>query len=200
MGFSTWWLYLWPGLPGLWLRGQVRGLLVAILFTISLNLALVATFVWPEWFPVTLVAACWLVTAVIWIVSAWNSHNELVADSALPKNAASFQELLEAAQAHYLRRHWLEAETTLNALLEQQSDEQLSRSGIRAGTGERKWAIPARLMLAALLRRTQRWPEAQRQLDHLANLTERGKWDMEIRREQARLTELQQPVSEASSP
>lgn len=177
MGFSTWWLYLWPGLPGLWLRGQIRGLCVAILFTLLLNLALVATFVWPEWVPFALVIACWALAAVIWISSAWNSHYKFAAETALPKNAASLEAQLVAAQGLYLRRHWLEAESALSGLAEHAADDRTT--------------ILARLMLAALFRRTERWSDAQQQLDYLANLPERGKWDAEIRREQARLTDLQ---------
>lgn len=174
------WMCAWPGLPWLWQGGQIRGLIAAVLFTILLNGALVATFVWPEWLGSMPVAALWLAIGTIWLVSAWNSHSHFRTRSTLPKcdePRETVRESADRAQRHYLQGHWLEAEAELRRLLARS----LEPEGIAF----------ARLTLSAVFRRTHRWDEAQLELGYLANLPECEKWKAEIQRATQRLSSEQ---------
>jgi hypothetical protein len=186
MQFFDCWMYVWPGLPWIWLRGQFRGLLTAALFAVLLNLALVTTFVWPEWLPFLPRSAFWIGLFGFWSVSAWNSHRWLKAHARLPKNRPSHAEqeplradaergiLLERAVQLYLQRRWPDAESGLRRIVE------------GAGTDDAK--MFARLTLAALYRRTGRPELAFQELDHLAGMPGNGKWVYEVQRERSRLS------------
>ena len=82
----------------------------------------------------------------------------------------SFAEALD----HYLKGDYYQAEQILEGLL---------RRNVRD--------LDARLMLATLLRRTGRLDEAARQLDVLATIGRRGKWELEIEDERERLAEAE---------
>ena len=37
---------VWPGLPWLWLRGSFAGLVLAIAFAVTVDVAILTTFIW----------------------------------------------------------------------------------------------------------------------------------------------------------
>lgn len=161
----------WPGLPGLWFRGQMSSLLVAIGFSILLNLALVSSFLWPWSLGETFPFVAWPMIFLIWGTSSWMAYNgltdvmsvpatEKVADSKRPDT------LFIQAQREYLGGHWEEAEALLNR---------------RIGNVPRD--IESRLMLATLLRHTRRLDEARDQISAIQRYDEAAEWDFEIDRE-----------------
>ena len=166
----------WPGLAHLWLRGSYPALIGAIGFSLVLNLALVATFLWPallgEFFPVI----AWPIIFLVWLISCWTSLSVVQQLSGPPKmsseqerndfsaeksgiiNYDSQSDLDEApshtlfnrAQREYLKGHWIDAETLLKERLDQ---------------AERD--IEARLLLATLFRHTGKLDLASFQLEQM---------------------------------
>lgn len=167
----------WPGLPGLWYRGNTSSLMVAVGFSILLNLALVSSFLWPwslgEIFPLV----AWPVISLIWVASALVTYKnlpDLMSVRAVPtlNEAQNGDTLFIQAQREYLGGHWSEAEGLLKRQLI---------------TSPRD--IEARLLLATLLRHSRRLPEAVEELNNIHKYDESVNWIFEIRREQ-KLIEL----------
>jgi len=161
---------LWPGLPQLWWRGDWRGLLTAVCFALAVNLGLLASFVWLDWFPGWAVTGGWIAALGYWLASIWHGHRWLTDFRGDCQNPAR-EHLFVQAQTEYLRGHWLEAEALLKRLAAEP-----------AGDAE------AQLTLATLYRRTRRFAEAETMLEQLERTDEARPWLTEIRRER-RLTE-----------
>src|SRR4051812_36203066 len=68
-------LSFWPGLAQIWSGQEVLGLILAILFTASLNLAIVARFIWTEAFapgwPAFLTAFAFLIWFASFFYTLW---------------------------------------------------------------------------------------------------------------------------------
>jgi hypothetical protein len=161
---------LWPGLPQLWWRGDWRGLLTAVSFALAVNLGLLASFIWLDWFPGWAVTGGWIAAFGYWLASIWHGHRWLADFRGDYQNPAR-EGLFVQAQTEYLRGHWLEAETLLKRLAAES-----------AGDAE------AQLILATLYRRTRRFAEAETVLEKLERTDRARPWLIEIRRER-RLTE-----------
>ncbi len=167
----------WPGLPGLWYRGDTSSLLVAVGFSILLNLALVSSFLWPwslgEIFPLV----AWPIISLIWVTSALITYRNLpdlmsVTAKTGPSDHQQSDTLFIQAQREYLGGHWSEAEALLKRCLSHSPRD-----------------IEARLLLATLLRHCRRLPEAVEELNNINKYDESVNWIFEIRREQ-KLIEL----------
>ncbi len=171
MQSSTYIICLWPGLPRLWIRGDWVALAVAVAFAAALNLALVASFIWPNLLPDSLTLAGWIVLGTIWLGSVVQAHRSLPHLREPPQ--VNDRGLFIQAQNEYLKGHWFEAETLLRRLLRQCSRD-----------------VDARLMLATLYRRTKRYDEAIKQLDRMVGLVEGAKWRSEIAQERDTLKRL----------
>lgn len=173
-------LCLWPGLARLWLRGEIRSLLVAFGFGGSLNALLVATLIWPEIAPAPLWGSGLAAAALWWLVAgilAWRELPELLAATADDPHKGLFT----TAQAEYLKGNWLEAESAVRKLLRQSPRD-----------------AEAQLLWAALLRRTARLDRARQALQDLSRLEAASSWQHEIRTEREllrRLTEQQRLAS-----
>lgn len=163
---------LWPGMPWAWLRGSRSGLLLAIAFGIALDIAVVATWVWPALLEPRLLIGLWTATAIIWAMSTGSAVAAFPAALESGTTAATESLFLQARDA-YLARDWLLAETRLRALLT-----------LSPTDGE------AQLLLGTLLRRAGRTPEARRALEQLARSDSGRPWQPVITRELALLTEL----------
>lgn len=161
----------WPGLPGLWFRGQVSSLLVAIGFSILLNLALVSSFLWPWSLGETFPMVAWPMVLLIWGCSALVAYRGLPDLMAVPTSEKVAvpdrpDTLFIQAQREYLGGHWEEAETLLLRRIQRQPRD-----------------AEARLLLATMLRHTRRLDEATNQLDDLERYDESLEWRFEIDRE-----------------
>jgi len=171
-----WATYLWPGLPQLWRQGLWTGLALAVGFGMLLNVALLASFVWLELLgPVTL-RLVWLAVGCLWVVSAaataW--HGWGVA----PRLAVSAEAMFREALGEYLRENWFEAEQRLLKLLEAHPRD-----------------AEARLLLATLLRHTERYAEAALQLGRLELLKDAQRWTLEMNVEKQLLAESRERVA-----
>jgi hypothetical protein len=182
----------WPGLAHLWLRGSYTALVWAIGFSLLLNLALVATFLWPALLGVLFSAVVWPIIFLVWLVSSWTSVN-MVQKLSVPPRMSSEQErtdfsaeksgiinhddqsdlstvvshtLFNRAQREYLKGHWTQAETLLKQRLEQ---------------AERD--IEARLLLATLFRHSGKLDLAVHQLEQMRRFDDAVHWNFEIQRE-----------------
>jgi cytochrome c-type biogenesis protein CcmH/NrfG len=80
----------------------------------------------------------------------------------------------QSAQHEYLRGHWIECETRLLRLL-----------------GAHPQDVEARLLLASVRRRTDRWKEARQALQELKRDEAAGRWKLEMEAEESRIDELE---------
>jgi predicted Zn-dependent protease len=148
-------------------------LAVAVTAAGLLNVALVGSFIWSDLFARQMRIIGWVFLGVAWSVSAgvsaWRQRREESQDRTPGEDW--FGEALDG----YLKGNWVEAERLLGRLLERDRRD-----------------LEARLMLATLLRRTKRFDEATRQLNHLVRMEGSQHWALEIRREGELLTEARQ--------
>lgn len=175
MRLAAIWMCFWPGLARLWLRGQWSGLLSAILFAASLNLALVTTFVWTDLVGSTFPRFAWLVISVVWLVTAWRSFWSLPKLSSPDFDSSLIEDLFLQAQTEYLCGPGPEAESLLRRILRINPED-----------------VDTRLMLATLYRHTRRLDEARSQLKMIQQQPGSGKWYMEVQREHQLLSRLAQ--------
>jgi hypothetical protein len=168
---------LWPGFAQAWIWGNWRGLLLAIGFAGALNLALTVTFAWPRW-PAeapagTTAAAAWLLVLGLWGLGFAGLRRDWgkLATRQKPGANAEVESWFTAAQAEYLKGHWLEAETLVRQILARQP-----------GDAE------AWLLLVSLHRRTGRHAEARRSLIEMKDMPAAAKWSREIETELAHLS------------
>ena len=171
------WTVVWPGLSRLWLRGQWRGLALAMGFAAALNGLLVATFLWPrligtDSWSVVFSALGWPALLCFWGASVWNTWR-LLPRLQPGADAHGDDALFLRAQTEYLRGHWYEAEKLLVRLLADSPRD-----------------ADAHLLLASLFRHTRRYEEAQRQWDLLERLDNGARWLFEIDEERRRLADL----------
>ena len=162
---------VWPGLPWLWLRGSVAGLVLALSFAVALDMAIMATWIWTEFFELPLVIGLWAGVAVVWVIATVSAAATFPAPLQTGPNAAA-DALFTAARDAYLARDWLAAETKLRSLLV-----------VRPTDGE------AQLLLGTLLRRVGRLREARAALEALSRSDAGAPWRSAIARELGRVAE-----------
>jgi predicted Zn-dependent protease len=123
--------------------------------------------------------AAWVLVLGFWVLGIRRGLGEL----SRPRRAAApvqpqLDEWFQQAQTEYLRGHWIEAETLLSKLLVQQPHD-----------------AEARLLLASILRRTQRLSASRKALTDLSSDETAARWTWEIQAELARISasEEEQP-------
>ena len=171
MTYTRYLTLLWPGLPWLWLRGSVAGLVLAVAFAVALDMAILLTWVWTELLPREFALGLWAATAGVWAVATLSAVTTFPPPLPTGRNEAA-EALFVAARDAYLGRDWLAAETKLRGLLV-----------VAPTDGE------AQLLLATLLRRVDRRGEARTALEKLARSDAGRPWLAVIRRELSRLEE-----------
>lgn len=168
----------WPGLPRLWYRGDTAALAMAILFGLALNMALVATFAWPDWLSPWSVRMLWVTLLLVSPVAAvrnylaWPSIQHPIVPSV--DRDAMFTE----AQTSYLRGDYFEAEAALH--------------GVFAGG---KQDIESAILMVSILRRTRRLAQAMYCIDRLLLLDSAATWTYELKLERQR---IEKEMSEAN--
>ena len=175
-----WAVYLWPGLASIHDRGSWFGLFVAFAFASVLNLLLATTLVWTEVEPFTghTRIVIWCVTVVAWGtigVFGWTRRDTR---KTIPGGDQRGDDLMSEVQEFYLQRNWFEAEKRLKRMIRRNPRD-----------------VDARLMLASVLRRSDRPADAVSQLDRLERLEGIDRWRWEIDRER-RLLGDSTPFSE----
>ena len=172
----------WPGLPQLWLRGDWRGLAAALTFSALLNSGIAASFLWPGRLPAAAVVTIWAATAGFWCWTLWRTQAD--ADQIAPiAGGPAVEALFRSAQAQYLQGQWSDAEATLQRILRRQADD-----------------AEARLLLAAVFRRRQRWDDAVACLLELQQWDGAKRWRNEIQNELEEIEHARRPgVAESQS-
>ena len=158
---------VWPGLPWLWLRGSRSGLLLALAFAVTLDVAVTVTFIWSELVGLEPTIALWTAAAAVWMVSAVSAAAAFPPPIPRPRGAA-LDALFVRARDAYLARDWLAAQARLEELL-----------AIAPTDGE------AQLLWGTLLRRIGRHAEAREALAKLSRSDSGGRWQTAIARELA---------------
>ena len=176
---------LWPGLPKLWYAGDRVGLGMAVVFSLAANGLLIVSFSgagvtershvsmfgsWLGW--------SWVLFLAVWIgcVVTQARQSALAANAVEPwhpqedAKRASLAALFQDAQVAYLGRNWVSAETLVRSLLHEQSRD-----------------VESRLLLVSILRETQRFDEALRELKWIEETDGSGFWIQEVRRERQRI-------------
>ncbi len=165
-------LCCWPGLAGLWLRGHWSSLFVAVGFSLLLNLALVSSFVWPGILGPEAGFLIWPTVIGCWLIFGWVSWQYIdqfeIAEETPKSSGSSDDTLFNQAQTEYLKGEFTQAELLLAQRLQAESRD-----------------AEARLLLASLYRRTDRFEKALGQLDKLQRLDSGIRWQFEMKRERA---------------
>jgi len=173
---------LWPGLPWLWLRGSLPGLVVALGFAVTLDIAVLTTWIWSDLVDLPARLALWVATAVIWALATASALSAFPPPLAAGRDAESDTLYVKARNA-YLAHDWLTAESTLRTLLQRDTTD-----------GE------AQLLLGTLLRRVGRLDEARAALDQLSRADAGLVWQSAIVRELARIADDGRPVADIVEP
>jgi hypothetical protein len=172
---------VWPGLPWLWLRGSVAGLVLALAFAVALDMAIIATWVWTEFLELPIVIGLWAGVATVWGIATASAATTFPASLQSGPDAAA-DALFTAARDAYLARDWLAAETKLQSLLV-----------VRPTDGE------AQLLLGTLLRRVGRLREARAALEALSRSDAGAPWRPAIARELGRVAEADADETDTSA-
>lgn len=170
MGFLRYMTLIWPGMPWLWLRGSFAGLVLALAFALTIDVAVFTTWIWSELVDFRLSLALWTATAVVWLIATGSALTGFPTPIPSGRDAAMDAMFVKARDA-YLARDWLSAETTLRSLLD-----------LSPTDGE------AQLLLGTLLRRVNRFDEATAALEILARSDAGVPWKPAIARELDRIT------------
>lgn len=181
MGFARYLTLVWPGMPWLWLRGSLAGLVLALAFALALDVAVFTTWIWSELVDFRLSLALWTATAVVWLIATVSAVTGFPPPIPHGRDAAADALFVKARDA-YLARDWLAAETKLRALLD-----------LSPTDGE------AQLLLGTLLRRVGRLDEAEAAFATLSRSDAGGPWLPSIARELERIASARQP-SAAGNP
>jgi len=172
---------VWPGLPWLWLRGSMAGLVLATAFAITLDVAIVTTFIWPGLVELPLTIGCWTAAGLVWLASTVSALAAFPAALASPP-PAEVDPLFIRARDDYLARDWLTAEIRLREVLDASPTD-----------GE------AQLLLGTLLRRVGRLEEARAALEKLAASDSGIPWRQAIAAEQRRVAAARKDGSGSSA-
>jgi len=142
-------MYLWPGLPQLAKEGSWAALAVAVGFAALVNAALCGTLVWDELVASGMRTVLWAAVGSVWIASVaatcrWHRRQ------AAWQSGGPARDALAAAQDHYLKGNWFEAEQILAGLIRRNPRD-----------------VDAGLMRASLFRHTRRFVEAAGELERI---------------------------------
>ncbi len=169
MDFRIYATCLWPGLPRVWFRGELHGLLSAMAMALGLNGLIILRFIYPEWLVSPGVRFVGWLLVLVWLVAVVRGYRALP-HLIMPRRAARTQDHFVDAQRSFLRGNWVEAEQLLRANLQVEQRD-----------------APSLLLLAAVYRITGRIPMAQQCLEALQGLEAGDAWWLEVRAERERL-------------
>ena len=154
---------LWPGLPDLWFRGDWSSLGISVIFSVSLNLALLGTFVWPEWYPSWMIRLLWsgiILSSGFFFLQSYKRWSKITGSY---QSDAKTNERLIVAQHHYLCGNYFEAEALIQKIVVDGNQD-----------------IEALLLLVSILRRTRRGQQALQWIDRISLCENAGNWRREL--------------------
>ncbi len=164
----------WPGLPQLWYRSQWSALAYAMFFAAALNLALLSTFYWYQWYPLWLNRLLWF---SVFTASIWSAMKSLPTWNSLvnPPVPANLDSRFMDAQRQYLQGNYIEAEGVLIKLLDRNPED-----------------AEAMLLLGTICRRTKRSKQGLLWLQRTEMIERGSKWRHEISSERRMLLDQTQ--------
>jgi tetratricopeptide (TPR) repeat protein len=164
-------LSVWPGLPQIWSGQEVLGLILAVLFAATVNLAVVAQFIWtesfaPGWagFFVALAVCNWLASLGYTLWWVWQCHPV--------RHRGEIDELFREASESYLQGRWNEARRHFERILAMDETD-----------------ADALMQLGTVFVRTDQPALARRAFRQCLELEGGAKWRWEIQQALARLGE-----------
>jgi hypothetical protein len=162
-------LSVWPGLAQIWSGQEVLGLILAALFAATLNLALVARFVWseafaPGWsgFFAAMAVCSWLASFGYTLWWVWLCHPV--------GHRAEIDRLYREATESYLQGHWNDARRRFEQIVAMDDND-----------------ADALMQLGTLFVRTEQPGLARRAFRQCLELEGGVKWRWEIQQTLARL-------------
>jgi hypothetical protein len=161
--FRTILLHCWPGLAELWTGGSLRGLTIAVIFGVVLQLAMVASLLWPGWLGPLSRTVVWFCVVGFWCIGAAEGFARACGWGGPRGTGIDVEHLFQTAQREYLRGEWQEAERLLVQIL-------------AADAGD----VDARILLAMVYRRSDRLGPARKQLRQLSAMEGAAKWQFEV--------------------
>lgn len=153
----------------LWWRGRLAGLPAAIAFTLTLNLFLIARYLYPQWIAGGLVSIGFWIGLAIWVFYVARSIRELP-ELISPRSVSETPDRFSDAQHAYLRGQWQEAEGLLTDVLSIEPRDP-----------------PALLLLTAVYRLTNRLEAANLLLQEIRRLEVADHWWLEVESERQKL-------------
>jgi len=185
MRAMSWTAAWWPGLLSAWVLGCWRALGLATAFAAALNLAIVATLIWPQWpagAPAGMVGSvAWVLVLGLWVWGIVKLRRDWARLIPPQPDDPQCDGWFREAQHAYLRGHWSEAETLVKQIAQR-----------------RRGDVEARLLLASIQRRTRRFGEARQTLSELSSEEAAGRWRLEIGAELKQIAEEESGVDAAS--
>jgi tetratricopeptide (TPR) repeat protein len=168
-------LSAWPGLPQIWSGQEVLGLILATLFAATLNLALVARFIWtesfaPGWpnFFAALAVCNWVASLGYTLWWIWLCHPE--------RHRAEIDRLYREATESYLQGRWNESRRRFERILAMDETD-----------------ADALMQLGTLFVRTEQPALARRAFRQCLELEGGAKWRWEIQQALSRLGDGSSP-------
>jgi hypothetical protein len=173
-----WTAALWPGLLQAWVLGCWRSLALATAFAAALNLALVATLIWPRWptgAPAGLVGSVdWVFVVGLWVWGAFRLRRDWARLVPPRQSHPQIDDWFRQAQHAYLQGHWLEAERLVKEILRRRPAD-----------------VETRLLRASVERRTKQFDTARNTLEELLNDAAAARWRLEIAAELKQIAEAE---------
>jgi hypothetical protein len=150
----------WPGSLPAWRDGDLRGLLIAIAFGAGLSIAWIASMIWPLWLSPIRLGLLWGLLGTIACVS--------MAFSAIHGYLSPYRTFIGCPDARLLQAQseYFEAEKILSPFC------RVSQCDVEAA-----------LLVASILRRTERYQASIEMLDRIALLDRARSWLEEIEQE-----------------
>ncbi len=178
------WLCFWPGLLRLWLYGEFSSLMLATGFSILLNLALLSTFVWPQWLGFHFPIVAWSILIVVWVGSWWISSRTVLSPiDAQPAPDERADALFIAAQTEYLRGNWHEAEALIVRQLRSRPKD-----------------IEARLLLVSMHLQNDHFDDARSEVETIEKFDASNRWRFELNQIKLRLDATKDEPLDESQP
>jgi len=162
-------LVFWPGLVQIWSGQEILGLFLAALFGFSLNLSIIARWIWTEVFPPGWCEFFGTFAVLTWIASS--SYTVWWVGFCHPEHhAREIDKLFREAQEAYLQGRWSASKNSLEQILARDDGD-----------------ADALMQLGSIYLRTQQPALARRTFLQCLELSNGGKWRWEIQRALARL-------------
>lgn len=166
--------------------------MLALAFSVLLNVLILGTLVWPAWLESRLRFTCGAAALVLWIAALWETRGELRRlarereanhETLSANHDPTNDRLLSEAQLDYLRGDWPAAENRLRQAIRRDKED-----------------FESRFWLVSVLRNAGRIRQAERLLRRVERLDAAAAWRHEVADERRRLKNEQQETRQQQDP